>query len=211
MGEVAICVDNYDYYDSAKNAICFCRICHEAEFESFKPMESPCGCSGTVKFAHRDCIQKWCNEKGNTICELCLQRYEPGYTAAPPHKMAGATTLTTRRSLEIPFVEAEEDGDDDEQYNAYYSQCLFDGADQRSGSSCCRSIALIFTFLLLMRHVYEVVAREENDNTFSLPTLLMIKASGILLPMYVLLQIVTFIQNAIHQQHHFYNTDSNDV
>ncbi|CAH9132583.1 unnamed protein product [Cuscuta epithymum] len=206
MGEVAIYVDNdYDYYDSANNAICFCRICHEAEFESFKPMESPCGCSGTVKFAHRECIQRWCNEKGNTICELCLQRYEPGYTAAPPHKMAGATTLTTRRSLEIPFLEVEEDGDtdDDEQINAYYSQCLSDGADHRSGSSCCRSMALIFTFLLLMRHVYEVVAREENDNTFSLPTLLVIKASGILLPMYVLLRIVTFIQKAIHQQHHF--------
>lgn len=25
------------------------------------------------QFAHRDCIQRWCNEKGNTICEICLQ------------------------------------------------------------------------------------------------------------------------------------------
>ena len=25
------------------------------------------------QFAHRDCIQRWCNEKGNTTCEICLQ------------------------------------------------------------------------------------------------------------------------------------------
>ncbi|PNX55963.1 E3 ubiquitin-protein ligase march6, partial [Trifolium pratense] len=49
------------------------RICHEEEFESFKSLEAPCACSGTVKFAHRDCIQTWCNEKGNTTCEICLQ------------------------------------------------------------------------------------------------------------------------------------------
>lgn len=25
------------------------------------------------QFAHRDCVQRWCDEKGNTNCELCLQ------------------------------------------------------------------------------------------------------------------------------------------
>ncbi|XP_050152416.1 uncharacterized protein LOC126627037 [Malus sylvestris] len=38
-----------------------------------KKPEAPCACSGTVKFAHRDCIQRWCNEKGNTTCEICLE------------------------------------------------------------------------------------------------------------------------------------------
>ena len=25
------------------------------------------------QFAHRYCIQRWCDEKGNTTCEICLQ------------------------------------------------------------------------------------------------------------------------------------------
>lgn len=27
----------------------------------------------TFQFAHRDCIQRWCEEKGNTTCEICLK------------------------------------------------------------------------------------------------------------------------------------------
>ncbi|KAF5820315.1 putative transcription factor C2H2 family [Helianthus annuus] len=78
MGEVRLFIDfdddQYLLYPSISSAeIIFCRICHEAEFESSKTMESPCSCSGTVKFAHRDCIQRWCDEKGNTTCEICLQ------------------------------------------------------------------------------------------------------------------------------------------
>lgn len=68
MGEVVIIIDETK---SSKQRISRCRICHEEEAESF--FEVPCACSGTVKFAHRDCIQRWCNEKGNTTCEICLQ------------------------------------------------------------------------------------------------------------------------------------------
>lgn len=65
-----------------------------------------------VQYAHRKCVQHWCNEKGDTICEIChqvcllalslvpckipltvclnvywywwTQPYQPGYTAPPP-------------------------------------------------------------------------------------------------------------------------------
>lgn len=63
-----------------------CRICHEEEQEqqnSIGDMEAPCSCSGTVMFAHRNCIQKWCDEKGSTLCEICLKNFEPGYTFVP--------------------------------------------------------------------------------------------------------------------------------
>uniref|UniRef100_A0A6N2N1V8 RING-CH-type domain-containing protein n=1 Tax=Salix viminalis TaxID=40686 RepID=A0A6N2N1V8_SALVM len=82
MGDAVLLVDDLQ----TSSAIPCCRICHEAEFESCKSLEAPCACSGTVKFAHRDCIQRWCNEKGNTNCEICLQNYEPGYTAVAPSK-----------------------------------------------------------------------------------------------------------------------------
>ncbi|KVH98532.1 Protein of unknown function DUF3675 [Cynara cardunculus var. scolymus] len=58
-----------------------CRICQEED--SIKNLEVPCACSGSLKFAHRKCVQRWCNEKGDIICEICHQAYSPGYTAPP--------------------------------------------------------------------------------------------------------------------------------
>lgn len=26
-----------------------------------------------LQYAHRSCVQRWCNEKGNTMCEICQQ------------------------------------------------------------------------------------------------------------------------------------------
>nr|GMD12103.1 E3 ubiquitin-protein ligase MARCH8 [Ipomoea batatas] len=204
MGEVVIYVENYGY-ESGSEAICFCRICHEAEFESSNSMEAPCGCSGTVKFAHRDCIQRWCNEKGNTICEICLQKYEPGYTAPPPkmvHLVDATTTGTIRGRMEIPMIDADEENGEEHQNveTTNYSQCSSDAHRTRT-ASCCRSMALIFTFLLLVRHVYELVGEGAKDYPFSLSTLLILKASGIFLPMYVLVRILTLIQNSIHHEH----------
>nr|GMD60096.1 E3 ubiquitin-protein ligase MARCH8-like [Ipomoea batatas] len=48
-----------------------CRICHDEGLDS--TMETPCSCRGTLKYAHRACLQSWCNEKGNTMCEICNQ------------------------------------------------------------------------------------------------------------------------------------------
>ncbi|KAJ6334403.1 hypothetical protein OIU78_011316 [Salix suchowensis] len=74
--------------------------------KALKAWKLPCACSGTVKFAHRDCIQRWCNEKGNTNCEICLQNYEPGYTAvAPSKKCELIQAVTIRDSMEISRTE----------------------------------------------------------------------------------------------------------
>ncbi|KAG6716358.1 hypothetical protein I3842_04G045300 [Carya illinoinensis] len=48
-----------------------CRICHDEDEES--NMETPCSCCGSLKHAHRICVQRWCNAKGDNICEICLQ------------------------------------------------------------------------------------------------------------------------------------------
>jgi len=34
-----------------------------------------------LQYAHHRCVQRWCNEKGDTICEICLQLLTPNYTA----------------------------------------------------------------------------------------------------------------------------------
>nr|GLL41649.1 uncharacterized protein LOC104222520 [Ipomoea trifida] len=56
-----------------------CKICHEEDLES--NMETPCSCRGSLKYAHRGCVQRWCNEKGDTVCEICHQWFKPDYTA----------------------------------------------------------------------------------------------------------------------------------
>ncbi|KAG8370609.1 hypothetical protein BUALT_Bualt13G0001200 [Buddleja alternifolia] len=173
-----------------------CRICLEEE-EEFESLEAPCACSGSVKFAHRDCIQRWCNEKGNTTCEICLQKFEPGYTfpfevttqlidtAVTISKEVTKTTLLYRvdclRSL------GENPGE----------ILQTDAADKNS--FCCRLVALIFTALLLIRHLFAVLTGEAEGYPFSVLTVLIVKVSGILLPMYILLQIIA----TMHIKHQY--------
>ncbi|KAK8493212.1 hypothetical protein V6N12_008711 [Hibiscus sabdariffa] len=49
-----------------------CRICQDED--CIKNLEAPCSCSGSLKFAHRKCVQCWCDEKGDITCEICHQR-----------------------------------------------------------------------------------------------------------------------------------------
>ncbi|XP_073300475.1 uncharacterized protein [Primulina huaijiensis] len=177
-----------------------CRICHEEESESCKSLEAPCACTGTVKFAHRDCIQRWCNEKRNTICEICLQKFEPGYTSQPKKAhLIDTTIVTIRGRLEIPRINREQENVG-EILETEYSECA--SAADRS-AACCRSVALILTALLLIRHCFAVFASGTVSGGYpsSLPTLLIVKASGILLPMYVLLRVIAAIHNSIRHHH----------
>ncbi|KAL6505073.1 hypothetical protein OROGR_024890 [Orobanche gracilis] len=179
MSEIVLYID--DLISSPEISIC--RICHEQEyFESCcRSLEAPCACSGTVQFAHRDCVQRWCNEKGNTTCEICLQNFEPGYTS-PPEKKSDTSVINIRRSLEAPINEQEE-----ENLIEAESECAVAAVDK--SASFCRSIALILTALLLIRHLFAVVTGEEGTYPFSLLTVIIVKACGIILPMYILIRI----------------------
>ncbi|KAG5589606.1 hypothetical protein H5410_040120 [Solanum commersonii] len=63
---------------SSSSSVRECRICQEEDEET--DMEAPCACNGTLKFAHRKCIQKWCNKKGDITCEICNKVFSPNYT-----------------------------------------------------------------------------------------------------------------------------------
>ncbi|ONI19253.1 hypothetical protein PRUPE_3G267400 [Prunus persica] len=70
-----------------------CRICQEEDF--MDKLEAPCLCNGTLKFAHRDCIQRWINERLSMICEICKQPYQPDYTMVlPPPQDVQAEDVT---------------------------------------------------------------------------------------------------------------------
>ncbi|CAI8605493.1 unnamed protein product [Vicia faba] len=77
------------------NTLVQCRICHD-EDEDLN-MDTPCSCSGTLQYAHRICVQRWCNEKGDTTCEIFQQQFK-GYTAPQ------APLFHYRGNWEIPRV-----------------------------------------------------------------------------------------------------------
>ncbi|KAK6927892.1 Protein of unknown function DUF3675 [Dillenia turbinata] len=152
-----------------------CRICHDEDEEC--NMEIPCSCCGSLKYAHRRCIQRWCNEKGDTICEIChqemairslidvvvfgrLQQFKPGYTAPPPLFHCGGISVNfrgnweiSRRDLHNPqFIEVATDpnflGTNFENYSPPSSTSLI----------CCRVIAIIDS------HVSQSSSDEENEH-----------------------------------------------
>lgn len=55
-----------------------CRICLDEEDQ--KDLISPCNCSGSTKYIHRDCLENWratnINEDNYKRCEICHFEYE---------------------------------------------------------------------------------------------------------------------------------------
>ncbi|XP_073149862.1 uncharacterized protein [Henckelia pumila] len=145
-----------------------CRICHDEDDNS--NMDTPCSCRGSLKYAHRTCVQRWCNEKGDTICEICHQQFRPDYTAPPPLFSYGGIPVNfrgnweiLRRDLHAPqFMSmASTDGSfldpNFEEYPVPTSRSML----------CCRIITVI---------------------------LLMLRTIGILVPIYVIVKALTAIQ-----------------
>ncbi|KAI9182159.1 hypothetical protein LWI28_022665 [Acer negundo] len=206
MGDVVLFVEDL----KLNSAFSHCRICHEEEFESCKSLEAPCACSGTVKFAHRDCIQRWCNEKGNTTCEICLQEYGPGYTAPSKKSQLIEAAVTIRDSLQVPRREQEPESPRlvviaEE---SHYAECTSAGADRTT--NCCQSLAITFTVFLLVKHMFAVLAGETEQYPFTIVTILFLRASGIILPMFILIRTITAIKNSIRRHYQDLDDDNSN-
>ncbi|XP_058738352.1 uncharacterized protein LOC131610424 [Vicia villosa] len=188
MEEIVLLVDDLKLL----SGISRCRICHEEEFETTETLEAPCSCSGTVKFAHRDCIQRWCNEKGNIICEICLQQYEPGYTTLPKKSEINDEAMSIR--VEEEASDARENMVEGTVIESDYSECS--STADRSATHC-RSLAIAFTVVLLVRHCLVVPTSGAEDYPFTPLTVIVLKALGIIIPMYLVTKTIGAIQNTI--------------
>ncbi|XP_052184139.1 uncharacterized protein LOC127796172 isoform X2 [Diospyros lotus] len=172
-----------------------CKICQDEDEVS--NMETPCCCCGSLKYAHRRCVQRWCDEKGDTLCEICQQPFEPGYTAPPPMFQFGSVPMNFRGNWEIARRDVNNtrfiamvstdrnflDPDNDE-YTVSASRNLFH----------CRSVAIIFMVLLILRHVLPIVIDGTQDLSLPLLLLLALRTCGVVLPIYIVARAV----NAIH-------------
>lgn len=179
-----------------------CRICQDEDCVS--SLEVPCGCNGSLKYAHRKCVQRWCNEKGDITCEICHQPYQPNYTAPPPPHpedaaidIGGGWTISgTPLDLHDPrllaiaeaerqFLEAE--------YDDY-------AATSASGAAFCRSAALILMALLLLRHAWSVPDADGEDDMSAFFSLFLLRAAGFLLPCYIMAWAISILQRRRQRQ-----------
>ncbi|ONK70766.1 uncharacterized protein A4U43_C04F1310 [Asparagus officinalis] len=101
----------------------------------------------TCFYAHRACVQRWCNEKGDIMCEICHEPYKPDYTAPPrpnPDETTidisgGWTIIGTPLDLCDPRIlamAAEQRHFLEAEYHEY-------AATNATGTTFCRSAALI--------------------------------------------------------------------
>ncbi|KAJ4709794.1 RING/FYVE/PHD zinc finger superfamily protein [Melia azedarach] len=179
-----------------------CRICQDEDEDS--NMETPCSCCGSLKYAHRRCVQRWCNEKGNTTCEICHQQFKPGYTAPPPLFQFGHIPMNfrgnweiSRRELNSPRLIAMVSTDRSFLHPPTYED--YSTSNTRN-VLCFRSLAIIFMFLLIFRHTLPVILSGTNEYSLPLLLLLLVRTVGIILPIYVMVRVVTALQRRRHQQ-----------
>ncbi|KAI3516686.1 hypothetical protein L1887_15643 [Cichorium endivia] len=184
-----------------------CRICQDEDFDT--NMETPCSCCGSLKYAHRKCVQKWCNEKGDIMCEICHQQFRPNYTAPPPVFRLGGIPANLRGPWQI----ARRDMNDepriitvvpsdhnllDQEYDEY--------ADSTARSILCfRSVAVIFMIILILRHSLPILANGGADYSLPVFVLLMIRTSGIIVPIYLILRAMTAL---VQRQRHVVSSGS---
>ncbi|KAG5535356.1 hypothetical protein RHGRI_023203 [Rhododendron griersonianum] len=186
--------------ESSPRKLVLCRICHDEDEDS--NMEIPCSCCGSLKYAHRKCVQRWCNEKGDITCEICRQQFKPGYTAPSPLFRYGTVPLNFRGNWEVSrrdlhnarFLAMVADRNlldtDLDDYSAPTSRSLI----------CCRVVAIIFMVLLVLRHTLPVIINGAGDYTISLFMLLTLRTFGILLPVYIMVKAFSAIQRRRHLQ-----------
>ncbi|XP_024543511.1 uncharacterized protein LOC112350826 [Selaginella moellendorffii] len=176
-----------------------CRICQEEDEAG--NLEIPCSCCGSLKYAHRKCVQRWCNEKGDTICEICQQPFK-GYTA-PVRSPAAPVALPDDHSRNVEWRSHHQL---DPRIMAmaaerHFIQEIDDyAAANASGAACCRSAALILMALLLLRHTLALGAAGSDDDASTFFTLFFLRAAGFLLPCYIMARAMNILQRRRQRQ-----------
>ncbi|KAJ4808621.1 RING/FYVE/PHD zinc finger superfamily protein [Rhynchospora pubera] len=163
-----------------------CRICQEED--TVKNLETPCACNGSLKYAHRVCVERWCNEKGDINCEICHQPYKPDYTVAPrapPDEtiigIGGGWAISgTQLNLQDPRVLEEA-----QQRIVELQLRRLVVVDSRC-STVFRSILLILVSLLALGQALSPDSEGDDDDASTLFSLFLHKAAGILVPCFIM-------------------------
>ncbi|KAF3586157.1 hypothetical protein F2Q69_00026672 [Brassica cretica] len=179
-----------------------CRICQEES--AIMNLESPCACNGSLKYAHRKCVQRWCNEKGNTICEICHQSYQAGYTSPPPPLRSEETTIDigggwtiSGLDLDDPHLLAIAEAERQILESEYDDHT----APDTSLAAFFRISALILmTLLLRCALTIPDYADGEDEDTSSILSLFLLRAATFLLPCYIMASAISILHRRRQRQ-----------
>uniref|UniRef100_A0A7S0UQY1 RING-CH-type domain-containing protein n=1 Tax=Polytomella parva TaxID=51329 RepID=A0A7S0UQY1_9CHLO len=149
---------------SVSSDIRICRICLEEDEKN--KLVTPCGCTGTQKYAHQECIQKWINEKGHLKCEVCSQNYQGSFSVPPP--APSPQPFDGVEVLDTPAVEIRVNGYDRgtdflDEADPYYSR--------NPAASWCLTFVIFVFFLVILHHTILVADEmDENNNNYNSPS-----------------------------------------
>ncbi|XP_010268193.1 PREDICTED: uncharacterized protein LOC104605219 [Nelumbo nucifera] len=190
--------------EEKKGEMIECRICQEEDEEH--EMEAPCGCSGTLKFAHRKCIQKWCNKKGDITCEICNQVFSPNYSLPPtrtnPDGMAiDISSIRQAWGQQYDLHEPHFLALTAAEHQLLRSQYDEYAAANNGAVAFFRSIALILMLILLIRNTLMITRDsgilQETSTFFNVSVL---QLAGLLLPCYVMVRSCYIIHSRRRRQ-----------
>ncbi|KAE8727081.1 RING/FYVE/PHD zinc finger superfamily protein isoform 3 [Hibiscus syriacus] len=164
-----------------------CRICQDED--GIENLETPCSCNGSLKFAHRKCIQRWCNEKGDIICEICHQSYEPGYIVPPPPPPQPEVTTIDIRQVSQPCT-----------YQLIIVDMIRSVEWTVSGASLgYQQILAVAAERPIFGHVL-YLASGDTDDELSQYISISLRAAGLLLPCYIVSRTISILQRRREQQ-----------
>lgn len=174
-----------------------CRICQDEDFDS--NMETPCSCCGSLKYAHRRCVQRWCNEKGDTMCEICHQPFIPGYSAPPPLFQYRHLPINFRRNWQISRRELAQ-SQLMEAVSSDHALLDSDLEEPSSRSIICRfAVAVIFISLLILRHTLPIMVGGADEFVLPLIILAALRVAGILMLVYFTMTAITGLRRRRNQ------------
>ncbi|KAL3033315.1 hypothetical protein AAZX31_02G131400 [Glycine max] len=152
------------------------------------------------RFAHRKCIQRWCNKKGNTICEICNQAFSPNYSL-PPVISNAIMAIDIRQEwghnadLHVALASAEQQLLQTE-YEDY-------AMSQTSSIACLRSVTLILLMILLVRQALILTKNSVTGQDASIIfnfEMSVLQFVGVLLPCFAMARSWYAIQNQRRRQ-----------
>ncbi|XP_065867403.1 uncharacterized protein [Euphorbia lathyris] len=194
--------DEEDGSSSSFREMVECRICQEED--QLPSMEAPCACNGTLKFAHRKCIQRWCNKKGDVTCEICNQVFSPNYSVPPARtnpdvmaidiRQAWRQHIDLRDSHLLALAAAE--------HQLLQSDYDDFAIANTSSIACLRSVALILLALLLVSQALlvtrDAMMVQEQSSLYNFQ-ISILRFAGFLLPCYVMARSWYIVQTRRRQ------------
>ncbi|CAI5960380.1 unnamed protein product [Closterium sp. NIES-64] len=168
----------------------------------------------SLQYAHHDCIQRWCNEKGNTQCEICHHPFKEGYTAPPPPASPpitpGLVALQFRDGAgQLSHIVTFRDAVTGEELRFgledFASAPAAPEIPEPATVSCLKSLIIIVLLLIFARHFFALVLEasgddDDVDEDSAEFTIFLMQLLGILLPCFILARALAAIHDRYRQQ-----------